>query len=127
MRITTLVSALVLFGGTTLVLGCGSGDKQMKETSEATSVEHEYHDHAAAVQGAHGHHHQAGAPAESGGELVTQTTCPVMGGEINKDLYVDVSGKRVYVCCAGCIEPIKMDPETYLNKLEKMGQKAESI
>ena len=32
-----------------------------------------------------------------------QETCPVMGGKINKSLYADVNGHRVYVCCKGCI------------------------
>ena len=31
-----------------------------------------------------------------------QTVCPVMGGVINKDLYVDYKGKRIYFCCPDC-------------------------
>ena len=50
-----------------------------------------------------------------------QTNCPVMGGAINKDLYVDVEGKRIYVCCAGCIDPIKKDPQKYIMEMEKKG------
>lgn len=44
-----------------------------------------------------------------------------MGGKINKDLYVDHDGKRVYVCCKGCIGKIKADPDKYIKKLEKDG------
>lgn len=56
-------------------------------------------------------------------ETVTtaQTVCPVMGGPINKELYADVMGKRVYVCCAGCLEKIKQEPEMYIKKLEDSG------
>lgn len=50
-----------------------------------------------------------------------QTTCPVMGGKINKDHYVDAKGNRIYVCCPGCIGKIKADPDTYIKKLEDAG------
>jgi YHS domain-containing protein len=50
-----------------------------------------------------------------------QTTCPVMGGKINKKLYADVDGKRIYVCCGGCIAAIKKDPAEYIKKLEDQG------
>jgi YHS domain-containing protein len=57
----------------------------------------------------------------------TQTTCPVMGGEINKELYVDHEGRRVYFCCESCVGEFKKDPEKYLNKLEAIGQKPEML
>jgi hypothetical protein len=50
-----------------------------------------------------------------------QATCPVMGGKIVKTQYADVNGKRIYVCCAGCIAKIKADPEKYIKKLEAAG------
>ena len=40
---------------------------------------------------------------ESAEETQVQKTCPVMGGEINKETYSDYDGKRVYFCCPGCI------------------------
>ena len=48
----------------------------------------------------------------------TQTTCPVLGGKIDKKVYTDYNGKRVYFCCAGCIEQFKKEPDKYLKKLE---------
>ncbi len=55
-------------------------------------------------------------------EVKAQTTCPVMeGNEINKELYADVDGKRIYVCCGGCIAKIKEDPKKYIKKLEAEG------
>jgi len=50
-----------------------------------------------------------------------QVTCPIVGGKINKELYADYKGKRVYFCCAGCIEKFKNAPEKYIKKLEDMG------
>ena len=54
-----------------------------------------------------------------------QTNCPITGGKINKKFYVDVNGKRLYVCCPGCIAKIKADPDKYIKKLEQAGVKLE--
>lgn len=50
-----------------------------------------------------------------------QTLCPVMGGAINKQVFVDYEGKRVYFCCMGCPPEFKKDPAKYILKLEKEG------
>lgn len=54
-----------------------------------------------------------------------QTTCPVMGGQIgpvDKALYVDAKGKRIYICCAACESAIRTDPDLYIKKIEKRGE-----
>ena len=51
----------------------------------------------------------------------TQTICPIMGGKINKALYADVDGYRIYVCCKGCIAPIKADPKKIIEKMKADG------
>ncbi|OGV35909.1 MAG: hypothetical protein A2020_07590 [Lentisphaerae bacterium GWF2_45_14] len=53
--------------------------------------------------------------------LKPQTMCPVMGGAVNKSLYVDVKGYRIYVCCSDCINEINKDPDKYIKKLQDMG------
>lgn len=60
-------------------------------------------------------------------QLAPQTTCPVMANPIDKSVYVDYNGKRIYVCCKSCIDSVKKDPELYIKKLEKMGQSVETI
>lgn len=60
-------------------------------------------------------------------QLKPQTTCPVTGEAINKSIFVDYKGKRIYLCCNSCIDPVKKDPEMYIKKLEKMGQSVETI
>ena len=60
-------------------------------------------------------------------ESEKQTICPVMGGKINKDQYIDVKGKRIYVCCKGCIATIKKDPDKYIKKLEASGVKIQEL
>lgn len=60
-------------------------------------------------------------------KLAPQTTCPVMGGKIDKKFYVDYKGKRIYACCGMCPPEIRKDPEKYIKKLESMGQGVETI
>jgi hypothetical protein len=48
-------------------------------------------------------------PAKDEKAVTKQTICPVMGGGINKSHYVDKDGKRIYVCCPGCVEKVTQD------------------
>ena len=59
--------------------------------------------------------------ANASAKIVRQTTCPVMGGAIDRSLYVDHAGKRIYACCSGCLSPIKENPEKYIQELEAKG------
>ena len=60
-------------------------------------------------------------------ESKPQTVCPVMGGKINKAQYTDVKGYRIYVCCPGCIDKIKADPNTYIEKMKAEGIEPEKV
>jgi len=51
----------------------------------------------------------------------SQIACPVQGGKINKDLYVDYQGQRISFCCAECIPIFKKNPEAYLKKMREQG------
>lgn len=55
-----------------------------------------------------------------------QTTCPVMGGAINKDIHVEHEGKNVYFCCQACVDQFKADPAKYLDKLPQFQDMAET-
>jgi YHS domain-containing protein len=60
------------------------------------------------------------APAETkevAAAAIEQTVCPVMGGAINKSMFTEYKGKKVYFCCAGCKEKFEKEPEKYLAKL----------
>lgn len=51
-------------------------------------------------------------------EAIEQTTCPIMdGNKINKDIFVEYQGKKVYFCCPECVEEFNKDPEKYISKL----------
>ncbi len=54
-----------------------------------------------------------------------QTTCPHMGEKIDKSIYVDHEGKRVYFCCKMCVAKFKADPGKYVKKLEDEGVELE--
>ena len=61
------------------------------------------------------HKHKISAPGE-------QTVCPVMGGAINKKIFVEYKGKKVYFCCPGCEDIFLKDPEKYMDKLPQFGE-----
>ncbi len=50
-----------------------------------------------------------------------QVACPVVGGKINKNLYRDYKGQRVYFCCPDCIPIFEKNPEAYLQKMQEQG------
>jgi YHS domain-containing protein len=50
-----------------------------------------------------------------------QTTCPVLGGSVDKNVYVDYQGQRIYFCCKGCDEEFKKNPDKYLEKMKSQG------
>ncbi|MEW5924461.1 MAG: YHS domain-containing protein [Candidatus Zixiibacteriota bacterium] len=50
-----------------------------------------------------------------------QTTCPVSGEPIDKAVYADYNGRRIYFCCEKCIAEFVKMPDEYLNKLTPSG------
>lgn len=64
--------------------------------------------------------------AEAAGQVAAtaeQKTCPVMeGNPINKAIFVEYKGKKVYFCCKACPEKFLADPEKYIAKLPQFQQ-----
>lgn len=56
-----------------------------------------------------------------------QTRCPVMDLPINKELAVDVRGQRIYVCCQGCVAPVRENADAALEILHERHEYAESL
>jgi YHS domain-containing protein len=50
-----------------------------------------------------------------------QTKCPVMGDDINKNIYTDYQGYRIYFCCDGCPQDFKKNPRKYMKILKDSG------
>jgi len=104
-----MVAAIGLAAAMALV-GCGGGGESAAPPAQATEG------------GEHGGHGTATTTETvSGAAGTAQTTCPAMGNPINRSLFVDHNGKRIYVCCQSCVGKVKEDPETYVSKLTGQG------
>ncbi len=62
------------------------------------------------------------APATQAAQIVEQTTCPVMGGPIDKNIFVEYQGKKVYFCCKDCLALFNANPEKYISKLPQFAK-----
>jgi YHS domain-containing protein len=57
----------------------------------------------------------------------TQTHCPIGGGEVDKSVFEDYQGQRIYFCCPGCEGPFLADPEAHLTAISAKGQTVASV
>ena len=102
-----VVASVLLSMGMLMLNGCKKSEPVSSETSSDTMQGHEGHEHAAIET----------EPAAVAASITEQKTCPVMGGAINKDLFTEYKGKKVYFCCEGCEERFLENPEQYVAKL----------
>lgn len=56
-----------------------------------------------------------------------QSTCPVMGEKLDKSVYSDYEGQRVYFCCSACKSEFAKDPAKYIKQLEAEGVQLEKV
>ena len=56
-------------------------------------------------------------PAKGIVAAAEQTMCPIKGMAIDKNVFVEYKGKKVYFCCPGCEDKFKAEPEKYIAKL----------
>jgi YHS domain-containing protein len=63
----------------------------------------------------------ADTSATPGETQLVQTVCPVMAGTLNRNLYVDTNGRRVYFCCEACLESFNKNPQKYIKTSEEKG------
>ncbi len=103
--IATISAALVF------VLGCGSQETQQKTETKPAAEQPTEHP----------------AAADGSTELKAQTVCPVMGGGIDKKLYVDKDGQRIYMCCEHCRKELTEKFDENVKKMAEKGEKPEDI
>jgi len=117
----TVVALVVTLGLIIIVSGC-DGECETKPSSTApssgccgsrTAATEEGDDKADAVAPTD----DAVAVAESA--EIEQTVCPVMGGAINKEIYTDYEGRRIYFCCGACPKMFAANPDKYLAILDQ--------
>jgi len=102
--ITMLLLAGLLLAGSVLVYGCKKSEPEPTAPAAPTA--------AKVVEDAA---NQVVAATE-------QTICPIMGGAVNKAIFVEYKDKKVYFCCDGCKEKFKEAPEQYIAKLPQFNQ-----
>jgi len=73
-----------------------------------------------------GHGNHSGHEAQSQ-EAGSQTVCPVMGKPIDKEVYADYEGQRVYFCCKKCAAKFQDFPDRYLFAMYQKGVAPENI
>jgi len=61
------------------------------------------------------------SPTLAADKAKTQTVCPMSGKPIDKEVYVDQEGKRVYFCCQDCVKEFKADPAKVMMKMKEEG------
>jgi YHS domain-containing protein len=109
---TTLFVAVVLSGGLLVLNGCKKSEPAPTKTSSNTMQGMQGNEHAAMTT-------KAATETAAAGE---QTICPVMGNPINKDIFVEYKGKKVYFCCPECKAKFEAEPEKYIAKLPQFKQ-----
>jgi len=109
---TILLVTSILFVGLSMLNGCKKSEPVPPPTTTGT------------MQGMQGHE-PAAVTTEAATETaaaVEQTICPVMGGAINKDIFVEYKDKKVYFCCPECKTKFEAEPEKYIAKLPQFKQ-----
>jgi YHS domain-containing protein len=53
---------------------------------------------------------------------VEQTMCPVLEAKIDKNIFTEYKGKKVYFCCADCKAKFEAEPEKYIAKLPQFAK-----
>jgi YHS domain-containing protein len=108
---TMLIVTGVLLVGLIMLNGC----KKEEPTPTETTMEHAGHEHASMAE----------ESVEAVTAAIEQTTCPVMGSSINKAIFVEYEGKKVYFCCPPCKDKFNADPEKYIAKLPQFNQEVQ--
>ena len=106
---------VVLLAGLLIVgLIAPNGCKKSEPPPPETSVE--------TMQAMQGHEHMVMQAESAITSALEQTVCPIMGGAIDKTIFVEYQGKKVYFCCPGCQPAFEKNPEKYLAKLPQFKQ-----
>jgi YHS domain-containing protein len=116
------VAGLCLFAALALFAGCAK--EQSKPTSPAPKAEDQKTEGPAPSDKT-----AAGLPdglkdlsPEDLAAVQKQKVCPVTGEELGgmgKPYKTNVKGQTVFLCCEGCEDDLKKDPDKYLAKLKK--------
>lgn len=106
MKTSRLLTISLCLAVAAVLAGCEKDQPQSNGVQNGTT-ETVRHEHSTSVD--------VNEPqADAGTE---QTICPVMGGKINKEIFTEYQGKKVYFCCPACKPEFEKNPEKYISKL----------
>jgi YHS domain-containing protein len=108
---TMLLVTGIFLVGLTMLNGC----KKEEPTATEKTMEHQGHEKMAMAE----------KTVEAVAASLEQKTCPVMGSPINKAIFVEYEGKKVYFCCPPCKDKFSQEPEKYIAKLPQFQQKTQ--
>lgn len=108
-----VISLLIV--GLVFVNGCKKEEPAPADTTTTQTQEHKGHGLASMTD----------EPIEAVAAAIEQTTCPVMGSPINKAIFVEYKGKKVYFCCPPCKDKFNAEPEKYIAKLPQFQQQVQ--
>ena len=104
--------------------GCGTSappqPTDAEPGTEAPLMDHAQQQDPAEQQGEEVRAALAGLSPEDRHSAQQQRICPVTGeplGSMGEPIKLEVEGREVWICCAGCENPLREDPEQYLTKL----------
>jgi len=117
LRGSTLLSLPVFFGAAVFLGGCAKTPEKAtpKEPAGAAKTAQDAGSAAPSEK-------PAALTAEDRVLIAKQKVCPVTGeelGSMGDPVKVVVKGQTVFLCCSGCEDAIKKDPDKYLAKLKK--------
>jgi len=120
--------ALVVALSGVMLVGCGDREPAGRPADDAPAadpIDEQPADEAAAVNEAQAEIEEAlaGLSEDERQAVLAQAICPVSShplGSMGEPIKVEVDGKDVYICCAGCENPLKEDPEKYMDNLSTL-------
>ena len=96
-KVLPLVPMLLLMIMGLLIISCAEQETSSKKAEEVATEE-------------------AGSQAPK-----AQTTDAFSGKPINRNIYADYQGRRIYFCCANSKREFENDPERYIAKFRELG------
>lgn len=127
LRSSSLIPGTLLFAFAVMIAGlagCGQSTQEAQQPQDSAQAHsHNGHDHG---------HNQADdkeitaalakLSAKDRALAEKQTICPVGGerlGSMGTPIKMTVEGRDVFICCEGCEDAVREDPEKYFVKLDQ--------
>jgi hypothetical protein len=111
-------TVIVLLAG--ISLGCGTSAPPPGPATTPPLTDHAEHQDSAEDSGEEVREALAGLSPDDRQSAQRQRICPVSGellGSMGEPIKLEVEGREVWICCAGCENALRKDPERYFAKL----------